>query len=281
MLKNFKDLANEVGVETPHQIGRAVYKGTGCGPWMVFLTREAPARDIELVAVVREGENGVYVDIPADADKELLEYVQFLGFSPTGKIELTDAEKKMREYRKTIRKYQHAKATTPDKRVLRTSFENGVLTIRNSYRVPATIGEIYYEDDAANNLDSVDKIVGVKIGSIVEGSDVSVGSYELMFPFTKENFWETVEGVNKEASFYWDRDNADHYELVAPDGGRYYAVNSWGNWDWGEGIPEPVRALIEERLESGEQLEEEESVMIVTDEGNWALKLSDVSMMTY
>ena len=47
----------------------------------------------------------------------------------------------------------------------------------------------------------------VSIGSIVEGSDAEVTAEDLVWPFTRDQFWETVEWVNQEASMLWDEAN--------------------------------------------------------------------------
>lgn len=57
-------------------------------------------------------------------------------------------------------------------------------------------------------------IDGVSVSSIVEGSDVEVPGEKLTGDFTEAQFWNLVEQVNKEATFYWDRDNSDWYGIV-------------------------------------------------------------------
>jgi hypothetical protein len=44
---------------------------------------------------------------------------------------------------------------------------------------------------------------GIRLSSIVEGVDDYSASRELYFPFTKEAFWDTLEGVCKDAEACW------------------------------------------------------------------------------
>lgn len=85
-----------------------------------------------------------------------------------------------------------------------------------SFPVKNTKGDllrgIYYQDKEAFEPASLNlPITGVEVGSIVEGSDTEVGPYYLQFPFKMHQFWDMVDAVNREASFYWERDNSDWY----------------------------------------------------------------------
>ena len=84
---------------------------------------------------------------------------------------------------------------------------------------------VYYTEADETLLDNEDvpgrKVVGIRIGSIVEGSDAEVGPYSLTFPFTSDELDEVVRGVNEEASFYWKRDNLDTYGITV-DGEEHW-----------------------------------------------------------
>jgi len=73
-----------------------------------------------------------------------------------------------------------------------------------------------------------DDIIGIEIGSIVEGSDVEIGPIFLRFPFTSDELDVTVRAIDDEASFYWKRDNEDDFVLTS-DGVEYYVTSGWGN----------------------------------------------------
>ena len=81
-------------------------------------------------------------------------------------------------------------------------------------------------DDPSLLLD--DDIIGIEVGSIVEGSDVEVGPIFLRFPFTSDELDVTVKEIDDEASFYWKRDNEDDFVLTS-DGKEYYVTSGWGN----------------------------------------------------
>lgn len=61
--------------------------------------------------------------------------------------------------------------------------------------------EVGYTDPAADTLGMNTDVRAIKVGSIVEGSDAEIGPYEVT---EAEDFWPTVERVNREASDAWD-----------------------------------------------------------------------------
>lgn len=73
---------------------------------------------------------------------------------------------------------------------------------------------IHYGDPAArtSSPDWAEQCTGVKIGSIVEGSDAEIGPYTLSFPFSMAQFDATVNEVNDQASEEWDSANEDEGE---------------------------------------------------------------------
>ncbi len=63
-------------------------------------------------------------------------------------------------------------------------------------------------------------VVGITIGSIVEGSEVCIDGNRLDFPFTEETLNAAVKNVEEQADFYWERDNHDWFTVrraFAPD----------------------------------------------------------------
>lgn len=79
--------------------------------------------------------------------------------------------------------------------------------------------------------------VGIKFGSIVEGSDAYSGPFEHFFPFDTEDFESDEEYMEKETSFYWERDNSQWYEVVV-NGNNYYQLHyTWGEITWDSSPP--------------------------------------------
>ena len=103
--------------------------------------------------------------------------------------------------------------------------------------------KLYYEDEAAAGRDFVKNIIGVKFGSIVEGSDVEISPVELMFPFESERIDEVIKGMDEEASFYWERDNKDWFYLKSPKGTHYAFHAGWGEVTWDS--KKPIKAVVE------------------------------------
>ena len=56
---------------------------------------------------------------------------------------------------------------------------------------------------------SPEGVEGVKVGSIVEGSDACAETRELEFPFESKEFWDACQAVDDEASALWDEAQAE------------------------------------------------------------------------
>lgn len=110
--------------------------------------------------------------------------------------------------------------------------------------------EHYYEDlEDRQDMDWIGACTGVKIGSIVEGSDVGIEPFTLTFPFTPEELDRNIERVEKAAEFYWVRDNSLWYYLI----GEHAATirQTWGEIIWESGadyIPKVIREKIEKTV---------------------------------
>lgn len=55
---------------------------------------------------------------------------------------------------------------------------------------------------------------GIRIGSIVEGSDNGTHTYALKYPFTEEEYRACEEAIEKEASAIWEWANVIHYYCI-------------------------------------------------------------------
>jgi len=49
----------------------------------------------------------------------------------------------------------------------------------------------------------------VVLGSIVEGSDAEATPVELFYPFSRDDFWQALESVDKEACALWEEANTE------------------------------------------------------------------------
>lgn len=58
---------------------------------------------------------------------------------------------------------------------------------------------IYKGTECGANIQFFDD--GVILGSIIEGSDVEITRPKLEYPFTSEEFWDTLDEINDEACY--------------------------------------------------------------------------------
>lgn len=100
--------------------------------------------------------------------------------------------------------------------------------------------EVYYEDKGVNETVTNDNCVGIKFGSIVEGSEAYSGPFTHMFPFETKAFEHDEKWMEDETSFYWERDNSYWYQLQVGEK-HYFCHASWGDIKW-DGPP-PSAAL--------------------------------------
>jgi hypothetical protein len=66
-----------------------------------------------------------------------------------------------------------------------------------------------------NNIDEgflINNIIGFKISSIIEGSDVELKPHVLKFPLKKSELENIIEELESECEHYWKRDNLDNWE---------------------------------------------------------------------
>jgi hypothetical protein len=75
---------------------------------------------------------------------------------------------------------------------------------------------------------------GVEFGSIVEGSDACSGPFRHIFAFDMVDFARDVQTMEKETSFYWERDNSIwlHAREIEDHSNQYCLHNSWGKITW-------------------------------------------------
>lgn len=50
---------------------------------------------------------------------------------------------------------------------------------------------------------------GIRLGSIVEGSDAETKTHKLAYPFDYNEIWEALEVIEDEADYLWHEANAD------------------------------------------------------------------------
>ena len=148
--------------------------------------------------------------------------------------------------------------------------------------------DVYYEDTGADcPPQTFENLFGtctaIRIGSIVEGSDVEVGPETLIFPFTADDLDDVVQGVNDEAVFYWKRDNCLHGTWRnEATGEKHLFLDVWGDIDWDDDsepaplVTDEMRNWLDEQS-PGEYAEQ----AFDTDAGRITLALYDTSDLSF
>ena len=235
--------------ESPYYWARCFYKYTDCGPWAVFLVRDAEAFDEEhepLLAKIRNHKGQAVLENPEDLDDK---FVQFLGFDEHG---LSKKERGWDTYVGLVEKFiADEKSNGPSKDLVIIRKDGSTMELqRPSYTEshPADYREIYYEDVSKDNPVDLELCAGIKFGSIVEGSEACSGPFTHMFPFSSDDWDRDEEYMEGETSFYWERDNGSWYTVTRGEE-EWVAVNAWGDIRWkGETPPEDIRKAAEQAM---------------------------------
>lgn len=273
-IRNLKEFLAHVGGDNAYQAGRGLYKYTDCGPWITYLVEETPERAVTLAVNVRLKDGKLHAEFEEsvfDYENECeAEALSLLGFNADGSPRHGDKiGRTLAAYRRTIEAYikRRGEPTIGDTRNPYTlklhpelPHDLGARRARKSVFITLhrmekpTYRDIYYESDEANTLTECS---GIKMGSIVEGSEAYVDREPMMFPFTGKEFDDYVTSINDEAVFYWNRDNLDHY--LIRQGEKEYCVTS----GWGEELklPKKLREVVTAFLQTNE-LEEGQTTTI-------------------
>lgn len=281
-ITNLKEFIHHVGGDTAYQAGRSLYKYTGCGPWIVYLVEATPKRSTILQITVRLKNKKLH----ASVEESLFDYeneqaanaLSLLGFNEDGSLKGTTRLLRGNKIGRTLNTYRQ----TVENFLKKERFNGVTNTIgdtRNPYtltlhpphqqelgmgrgckRVCITLHRIEepsYREVYYSEADTLTECAGIKMGSIVEGSEAYVDRDPMMFPFTGEEFDKYVQGIDDEASFYWERDNLDHYRIQ--NGKKEYYITS----GWGKEIelPPKLREIVTKFLQTSD-LEEDKPTTI-------------------
>ena len=269
-IRNLTEFLAHVSGNNAYHAGRNLYKYTDCGPWITYLVEETPERSVTLAVNVRLKDGKLHAEFEESVfdyeNEREAEALSLLGFHADGSPRHGDKiGRTLAAYRRTIeafierdRRDDNAPATIGDstnpytlKLHPEVPHDLGARRARKSvfitlHRIEKpTYREVYYESGAANTLT---ECAGIKMGSIVEGSEAYVDREPMMFPFSGQEFDAYVKSINDEASFYWERDNLDHYRVR--QGKKEYCVTS----GWGEELklPKKLREAVTAFLQNNE-----------------------------
>lgn len=230
---------------TPAYWGRLLYKNTACGPWVSFVVCEQAEQTIPYTLTVRQHGDRLAltadINVPSD---ELL----FYDFSEKDGLILSDEPRSLDEYQAMLEGYQ-SRELRGDHKQFTFVRQPDSLTISSKQVVPAQERQIFYEDEEAHCRDWTKKCVAIRIGSIVEGSDVEIDPIRLPFPLAEDDLEQAVQSINDQVSFYWERDNS-HWYVLKKDGCWCVSFReTWGDITWDTDdeslVPDEIKAKCE------------------------------------
>ena len=240
--------------DEPYYWARCFYKYTGCGPWTVFLLRDQEAHDVAhgpQTARFRKVRGKAVLENVGELSEK---FVQFLSYDAQG---LSKKERTWKAYNALVDAFaaDEAKQARTGREIVverPSTTELRITTPGYSEHFDETYQEVYYEDMREEGSPEVNNknCVGIKFGSIVEGSDACSGPFVHMFPFASAEFDRDVAHMEAETSFYWERDNGSWY-AVRNDDTEWIVVDAWGDIEWkGTPPPEEIKAAAEAAIEA-------------------------------
>lgn len=216
VIRSFKDLCRLVGEDTVAGIGRRLYKSIDCGPWFILLCRETPRKEYPLSAVVSEDSEGLKIFVRGN-EAYRKDFIGFCSFDDSGRYD-GDGTQDLAGYIQLVKDFVMENPGEISYKVFKKSVH-----LRKIYTQSREFREIYYEDKEA--YDPPIGAIGVKMGSIVEGSDYCAGPYELFFPFSADEFWKMVEGIDNECKEAWEEANSEEEYDYEEDDYQYMSHN--------------------------------------------------------
>lgn len=203
---NFQEFATWAVGEpdaSKERLDRWIYKGTDCGAWLAIV---APGPK-----TVRTMDMPVYFSYePVDGGFRLLEAC-FYGSLPEGIIrEACDAGLDHPTWKIDLEGLDaswafQAACVDPETRMADEGGREFLATCESCDDLAPWIGDLGgYEIPTGEN-----HLGGIRVGSIVEGSDAEVTADALMFPFTLADWDQTIDWVEGEVEVLWNEANGD------------------------------------------------------------------------
>lgn len=207
--KSFADFLGFMGADCLYQAGRSLYRGVACGPWISAIVEVRGDKKRHALFSIGMVNNHVMVtrkiekpdpdDTPSSID------LIRAGFTPEGVLRTRNGVRSLVGYKRMVDEFNAKSRSGALEWNIRCFPEDpysGIpdrrhLWVRIEETLPPVLAYPYYEDSI--DPETLGKVIGIRVGSIVEGSDMEVGPEDFMM----DTFWEGVALINKEAVFYW------------------------------------------------------------------------------
>lgn len=245
VISNLSDLCQVFCADGPHQLNRRVYKGTNCGASIsIHVGKITPVHDEYrfvfaqgektpiLTSMMKNGKDCTFRQIHPEVrscfhlrrNRGLVEVKIFPTLS-----RLLDASKKFMDNGKKF----HRDGDTVIKEI-----EGSVIVVVHDHSKDKSRW-LHNGDDF--NIPMGTPLIGFTIQTIVEGSDVEINGDEFRVPVETEKVDSWVQDMEKQAEFYWKRDNLTHWRLTSPTGLEFFFNTGWGDPEWGSEEGEPPK----------------------------------------
>lgn len=232
--------------DEPRTWARAFYRYTDCGPWTSFILLHKPAltRYLNFTVGYKNGKLAIIDTEEGLGERDSLEPQdrQAFGTDPDGKIPSSLA-RSIKGYQKLVEDFSKKDKTgyknisTKVQKLYWKHHNLKNLLVEFTQEIPVETKESYYTSD--KEIVTNKNCVGIKFGSIVEGSESYAGPYLHLFPFDLNDFEKNIEEMDKVTSFYWERDNSTWFQVQNDKDPQkqFFLHETWGEIKWDTNKP--------------------------------------------
>ena len=207
VINNLNELCDYIGVSSPSELNRAIYKGTACGASLsAYSGKEGEAQELVWDFCIvwdrdQKGDSKLRVKVRHGADTPIYEWLN-PEFHPQELLDYFDLgpehwDAVMEEERHTWRQWGRRYRDTESQELHYERY--GQVTLK--VMVPRRAW--HCGDDWSEVDENPEMISSVTIQSIVEGSEATVDSDYFNFPVEVETFEKWFDHMEKETSLQW------------------------------------------------------------------------------
>lgn len=238
MIKNLKEFLESRGYALEENslwyYGRCLYKYS-FGPWVSWqiLEKDQEKHHYTIRVIPNKNLEAIFIHKP-DLPQDL---VTFFCMAESDEVYPFD------KYWDLLQDYQNKHGDGPYRYNTTRSYgdQDDEILITGTYTLPQSVRSLYYEDDEASrdSLKLADKVIGITIGSIIEGADYDATPFTMFFPFSEEEYDRNLRELESEVSVEWEKNNSRYYSVVERKSGEKVLWCQWvefddhpkGNWD--------------------------------------------------
>jgi len=258
-INNFKDLCEFLSADSPSDLNRRMHKGTDCGASISVRVGRVTRGERSFRLIFNDGPKHLPVLHSVLTDGKRTDHLRL----PESLRNLFDLSQKGK---RVVSKALPTYATLY--RALQDYAKKGEWLLADTFLVERTfnpsagkflvvVREKWVKDETEwhhnggdwSKLTIDSPLVSFSIQTIVEGSDVTVDGEEMALPIATKAVQDWIDDMEKQSSFYWERDNSLWYRLRNTKTGTVRTLQATqGEFKWHQPTPKALRKKVEDYI---------------------------------